>query len=181
MRIHLVTLRYSPQVAGFDDAPLRAVLGADEIVSLREHFFVVQDLPHLLCVVTCASPSSREEGGRSANHGPRESSPAGASIAQVVRASATAQPAPRDGLDAEGQALYDKVRRWRAQTARQEGVPPYVLLTNRQLGEIVQARPASKAALGRLDGVGDKKVARYGDALLALLAPAVGEPAETTA
>ena len=186
MRIHFVTLRYSPQDAAFDDAPLRAALGDARIVSLREYFFVTQDLPHLLCVVTCeatVSPASRRAGSPAI--------PCAPDASKGTAADPTPRPCPRDDLNADGQVVYDRLRRWRAQTAKQEGVPPYVVLTNRQLSGIVQAKPESKAALGRVEGVGDKKVERYGAALLAMLAPAeataeaTGEatatPAETSA
>ncbi|MEQ1633671.1 MAG: HRDC domain-containing protein, partial [Planctomycetota bacterium] len=38
-------------------------------------------------------------------------------------------------------------------------------LTNRQLVELVRQRPQSKAGIGRIDGLGEKKVARHGDAI----------------
>ncbi len=178
MRIFLVTLRFTPQAAGFDDAPLRAALGSDRIVSLREHLFVVQDLPHLLCVVTCTETAAQDRG---VSEPVRSVRPRESGVTREPTQPDAPPPSPRDALDAEGQWLYDAMRRWRAQTAKQEGVPPYVVLTNRQLGGIAQARPGSKAALGRVEGVGDKKVERYGDALVAMLRPAPSPPAEVTA
>ena len=177
MRIHFVTLRYSPQLAAFDDAPLRAALDGASILTLREYFFVAEDLPHLLCVVTCAAGLDRDVRAR----GLHAVSAAPLTAGPDVRDAGKPRPAPRDDLDADGQIVYDRLRRWRAQTAKQEGVPPYVVLTNRQLGGIVQSKPQSKAALGRVEGVGDKKVERYGDALLAMLAPAAAAPVEVTA
>jgi superfamily II DNA helicase RecQ len=64
-------------------------------------------------------------------------------------------------------------------------VPPYVVLTNRQLTAIVLARPATPNALLAVDGFGPGKVERYGAAILAKMnghplaaaAPAVPEPA----
>lgn len=183
MRIHFVTLRYSPQHAAFDDAPLRAALDGAAILTLREYFFVAEDLPHLLCVVTCAAGPDRVVRANG-HHAMADAHPA---TVPATREATTPRPSPRDDLDADGQVVYDRLRRWRAHTAKQEGVPPYVLLTNRQLSGIVQAKPQSRAALGRVDSVGDKKVERYGEALLAMLAEPetsaapVEAPAETLA
>lgn len=168
MRVHLITLRYSPERAAFDDAPLRAALEGASILTLREYFFVTEDLPHLLWVVTCAARADRGAPACSQRALP----PTAPSASGDRQDPTTPRPSPRDDLDAEGQAVYDRLRRCRAQTAKQEGVPPYVVLTNRQLSAIVQAKPESKAALGKVEGVGDKKVERYGEPLLGLLARA---------
>jgi len=81
----------------------------------------------------------------------------------------------RAELTEEQRVLFDRVRSWRSRTAHDEGAPPYVILTNRQLVELVRQRPDSKAGIGRIDGLGDKKVARYGGAILTLL---WGQPAD---
>jgi ATP-dependent DNA helicase RecQ len=45
-------------------------------------------------------------------------------------------------------------------------VPPYVIFHDRTLIEIAAAKPTSRASLERLNGVGEGKLARYGDAVL---------------
>jgi ribonuclease D len=65
--------------------------------------------------------------------------------------------------------LFNSLREWRTSTARAEGVPPYVLFTNRELLEIVRLRPDSRTALGHVPGVGPGKIERYGHAILGLL------------
>lgn len=76
-----------------------------------------------------------------------------------------------ESLDEAQRAHFERIRAWRAKTAQAEGVPPYVILTNRQLVEVVKQRPDSRTALGRVDGLGNKKLDRYATALLALLRP----------
>lgn len=51
-------------------------------------------------------------------------------------------------------------------------MPPYVICNNRQLAEIVKARPLTLAALGRIEGFGEAKLKKYGPDLLALIAGA---------
>ncbi|MEM7310733.1 MAG: HRDC domain-containing protein [Planctomycetota bacterium] len=46
--------------------------------------------------------------------------------------------------------------------ARDEGVPPYVVPTNRELVEIVVRKPGSRTALGNVPGGARQKVERYG-------------------
>ena len=72
-------------------------------------------------------------------------------------------------LDADDRALFERLRAWRAAEARAQGVPAYVILHDRTLAAIAQARPASPAALGRIDGIGAVKLERYGNAIVAVL------------
>ncbi|OGA05294.1 MAG: ATP-dependent DNA helicase RecQ [Betaproteobacteria bacterium RIFCSPLOWO2_02_FULL_62_17] len=72
-------------------------------------------------------------------------------------------------LDSAGHELWEKLRAWRAGVARQSGVPAYVVFHDATLAEIARARPQSEEALGRVAGVGARKLERYGPALLELL------------
>ena len=64
------------------------------------------------------------------------------------------------------QPLFEALRAWRGRAAKTQAVPPYVIFHDRTLTEIAQARPGSRAALERISGVGEGKLARYGDAVL---------------
>ena len=62
--------------------------------------------------------------------------------------------------------LFEALRAWRGRAAKAQGVPPYVIFHDRTLTEIAAARPGSRAALERIAGVGEGKLARYGEAVL---------------
>jgi ATP-dependent DNA helicase RecQ len=79
----------------------------------------------------------------------------------------TAVAAPE--LGEENQALFEALRSWRLAQAREQGVPPYVVFHDRTLIEIAGGRPASLAELGRVAGVGQAKLERYGEAVLDVL------------
>jgi ATP-dependent DNA helicase RecQ len=64
------------------------------------------------------------------------------------------------------------LRQWRADTARAQGLPAYVIFHDRTLKELAEARPRDRAALAGISGIGAAKIERYGEALLALLAGA---------
>jgi DNA helicase-2/ATP-dependent DNA helicase PcrA len=67
-------------------------------------------------------------------------------------------------------AVLRVLRDWRARTARAASVPPSVLLHDATLSALASARPATIEDLLTVPGIGGVKAARYGDALLALLA-----------
>jgi ATP-dependent DNA helicase UvrD/PcrA len=66
----------------------------------------------------------------------------------------------------------EKLRAWRLERAREDGVPPYVVFHDSVLHQIADARPSSLGELSQISGVGPAKLERYGDQLLAALAVA---------
>jgi ATP-dependent DNA helicase RecQ len=73
---------------------------------------------------------------------------------------------------------FEALRAWRAEQAREQGVPAYVIFHDATLREIVSRRPGSVRELGTVSGVGEKKLATYGEGVLAVLA-ALDAPAPT--
>ncbi|WP_025915989.1 DNA helicase RecQ [Herminiimonas sp. CN] len=73
-------------------------------------------------------------------------------------------------LSAEEQALFDKLRWWRVETARKNNVPAYVIFHDATLREIAKARPRSIDDLRGVTGVGEKKLETYGEQIVALIA-----------
>ncbi|GAA1547645.1 ATP-dependent helicase [Nocardioides humi] len=73
------------------------------------------------------------------------------------------------------EALFERLKAWRLETAREAGedgkpLPAYVVFTDATLELIAEHKPASMAALAKVNGVGPNKIERYGDAVLALVA-----------
>ncbi|MBB5124018.1 ATP-dependent DNA helicase RecQ [Streptomyces albaduncus] len=73
-------------------------------------------------------------------------------------------------LPAELVPAFEALRAWRAEQAREQGVPAYVIFHDATLREIATLRPASVAELGGISGVGEKKLATYGEGVVAVLA-----------
>ncbi len=65
--------------------------------------------------------------------------------------------------------LFESLRKWRAEEAKQQAVPPYVIFHDTVLREIAAVRPATLGELGTVKGVGTSKLGRYGAAVLALV------------
>ncbi|TDD94168.1 DNA helicase RecQ [Actinomadura rubrisoli] len=74
-------------------------------------------------------------------------------------------------LPAEAQPIFERLRAWRGATAKEQGVPAYVIFHDATLREIATALPSSLAELGRVNGVGENKLAKYGEQVLETLAP----------
>lgn len=66
-------------------------------------------------------------------------------------------------------SLSESLRQWRKQTAQQEHIPPYRVFADSTLRELVEKRPLTLSSLSQIKGIGDTKLAHYGQAILALL------------
>jgi DNA helicase-2/ATP-dependent DNA helicase PcrA len=80
----------------------------------------------------------------------------------------------------------EALRRWRAERARADGVPAYVVFPDRTIEEIVARRPGSPAELAAIHGLGPSRLARFGQELAvavedALALPATAPPAVAAA
>jgi len=65
--------------------------------------------------------------------------------------------------------LFDRLRAWRAATARERNVPAYVIFHDATLREIAIARPTTLAELAHVSGIGDRKLDAYGDEIIRLV------------
>ena len=68
-----------------------------------------------------------------------------------------------------GDPLFDALRALRRELAEQAGVPPYVIFHDAVLREMASARPADRAAMGEISGVGARKLEAFGDAFLGVI------------
>jgi ATP-dependent DNA helicase RecQ len=78
--------------------------------------------------------------------------------------------APQVVLPAEAAAVFERLRAWRGATAKEQGVPAYVIFHDATLREVATQLPASLAELGAISGVGENKLAKYGQGVLAAVA-----------
>jgi RecQ family ATP-dependent DNA helicase len=82
----------------------------------------------------------------------------------------TAKVAAPMRLTALDEALAARIREWRAEEAKRLRVPAYVVLHDRTLTALAQARPRNPRQLLEVDGMGPAKVERFGAAILSLCA-----------
>jgi ATP-dependent DNA helicase RecQ len=72
-------------------------------------------------------------------------------------------------LSAGEQQIFDRLRSWRMGTAREHNVAAYIIFSDATLREIAKARPTTLDELRGISGVGEKKLASYGDDIVALI------------
>ncbi|MEU7853480.1 DNA helicase RecQ [Nonomuraea sp. NPDC049141] len=89
---------------------------------------------------------------------------------RVARAKTAAKDRPVVELPAAAEPVFERLRAWRAATAKEQGVPAYVIFHDATLREIATLSPSTLAELGTVSGVGENKLAKYGDQVLETLA-----------
>jgi ATP-dependent DNA helicase RecQ len=87
----------------------------------------------------------------------------------VQRGQAAPGAAPAS-LEGDAAARFAALKAWRAGVARAHNVPAYVVFHDTTLAQMAREHPHSLQALGGIGGVGAKKLERYGDEILRLLA-----------
>ena len=72
-------------------------------------------------------------------------------------------------LSPEQAAVFEELRAWRGATAKEQGVPAYVVFNDATLRSIAATAPSSLIELAAISGVGESKLAKYGEVILELL------------
>jgi ATP-dependent DNA helicase RecQ len=97
---------------------------------------------------------------------PRSSRSGSGSSRGSSSGSKAAAAAPAD-LSGEAAALFERLRSWRGATSKEQGVPAYVIFHDATLRAIAALAPTTLAQLGTVSGVGQSKLTKFGDAVLA--------------
>jgi ATP-dependent DNA helicase RecQ len=84
--------------------------------------------------------------------------------AKARRAAAAAAVAA--DLPEAAAGVFERLRAWRGATAKEQGVPAYVIFHDATLRQIAVRSPSTLAELGTISGVGEHKLAKYGPQVL---------------
>ncbi|MET3714702.1 DNA helicase RecQ [Pseudomonas sp. PvP001] len=90
-----------------------------------------------------------------------------------TRGSGSASPASQL-VRGEEREQWEALRTLRRNLAQEHAVPPYVIFPDSTLLEMLRSQPTSMAEMGRVSGVGARKLERYGEAFLQVLAGSSG-------
>ena len=85
----------------------------------------------------------------------------------ILRAEAAEDARPRVGDDAE---LFERLREIRRELAIERAWAPYMIASDKALRGMCRRRPATRAELLEVPGIGEKKADDFGDAFLAEIA-----------
>ncbi len=155
----ILTIQWDTRTGMFDDSVLRNYLVNRELVRCVPQFFEHKGLPcwslyietNVIQGVVVSDLSARER-----------------------QAAATAVAAQITEFDEIQKLRYERIVAWRAEAAMREGLKSYMICTNRDAMELARTAPATLAALGRIHGFGEKKLAKYGREILEILHGAFG-------
>ena len=125
-------------------------------------------------VVRRGSGRGPQEQGKSRRTGPVRCRVCGKALIEAVdRKLGRCADCPSD-LD---QALFQQLRDWRSEQAKEQSLPAYVVFTDATLTAIAEIRPPDRSALSKIPGVGAAKLERYADQVLAILTGSAPAPA----
>jgi ATP-dependent DNA helicase RecQ len=95
-----------------------------------------------------------------------------ARAAKPARAAKAASAAAAAELSPAAAAVFEQLRAWRGAMAKEQGVPAYVIFHDATLRQIAAQPPATLAGLATVSGVGETKLAKYGQQILDTLGTA---------
>jgi len=72
-------------------------------------------------------------------------------------------------LNSTERYLWEQLRTWRAKTAKEHGVPAYVIFHDATLRELVRLCPQTEDELRQVTGIGVRKLDKYGNHLIKIL------------
>ncbi len=101
-------------------------------------------------------------------------------ITQARRKAEDGKTAKRAQAPRSRNTLFEELRTVRTGLAKEFGIPPYLVFSDKTLEEMAAAEPTDDAAFGRISGVGERKLQRFGDHFLTAIRNFTGK-SETTA
>ena len=94
---------------------------------------------------------------------------AGSGTAADTAAGAGAGTHSAAAASPQSSALFERLRALRKRLADEHGLPPYVVFHDATLREMAERRPLTLSQFAELPGVGQAKLARYGDQFIAVV------------
>ncbi len=85
------------------------------------------------------------------------------------RAEEGRKTAKRAAVKREQTGLFEELRVLRKQLAREFGIPPYLVFNDVTLNEMVAEKPVTDAQMGRINGVGERKLHRFGEQFMGVI------------
>jgi len=126
---------------------LNVFLAAHRVATVQHHIVTTAGGPMLVFVVEAATGAAPATGGGRIDY--------------------------REVLSPEDFEVFRQLREARKRAAEAQGVPVYAVFSNAQLAAMAERRCATAAELAGIEGVGEGRVERFGEAVLAVLRAAV--------
>ena len=176
----------------FGIAHLAAVLGGDDNEKVRQFghhklsVFGIMNAEELALVRPVARSLQARDALRADDYGGLSFGPTAKGLLKGDERLVIAVPPKRvrrvrgQSSDLPHDPLFEALRIWRRDRAKELGVPPYVIFHDSTLRSVAATKPGSLKALSAIDGIGDTKLERHGESLLTALGQAM-ETGDATA
>ena len=155
MKVKVFTINFDPVAGVMDDINLQDFCETHSVVSVQSNFFQMNARPMLILCLGYSDVEVKPEAGfepdRNVVH-PKEK-----------------RKHPKADLDLQQQALYELLRNWRNQTAIARGVPPYLVMDNRQISDICRICPTTLSAFEQIKGLGAGRSNSYGKEIIEII------------
>ncbi len=142
--VRILAVPLDPLSGLYDDGPLQRFLADKQLLRIEPAFVAQGGNPHWSVWVQYLPRSGEAERRR---------------------------PPGAPPLDEAAKRLLERLRHWRKERAGRDGVPVFVVATNRELEDLARRRPRTLTDLQQVKGFGVKKVKRYGAEILVLMQP----------
>ena len=169
----------------FGVAHLEAVLGGNDNEKVRQFghhrlsVFGIMEAEELALVKPVARSLMARDALRADEYGGLSFGPGAKPILKGEQALVIAVPPKRSKQSRRRDSnlphdpLFEALREWRRDRAKEQGVPPYVIFHDSTLREVAARKPSSLGELSAIEGIGDTKLERHGESLLDALAKAM--------
>ena len=148
MLIKIFTIEFNAQSKSFDDAEIVAFLKDKVLLSVKDYLIEEGGKKFLAVVITFSVKEQRE----------------------LIGAKNVGQSKDWEKLiNVDNQPLFEALKNWRRDESKRQGLPPFIIFTNKQLADITVMGPKTLNHLSQVDGVGPQKLNRYGDLILSLV------------
>jgi ATP-dependent DNA helicase RecQ len=134
-----------------------------EVLRGERQVLLRRDAPRLVA-------ASVPAGGSAAAGGPASAGGSAAAARGGGRSRRSGSGAAAVELAPAAEAVFERLRAWRTGVAKELGMPPYVIFHDATLRHIAAAPPTTLAGLALVNGVGETKLAKYGQQILEILA-----------
>jgi ATP-dependent DNA helicase RecQ len=145
LKLKIFTFQFSESAQGFDDKALQEFTADKEVIEFAEHFFIHENTPYLTVLIAYRLLAAGEK-------------------RKLDR-----RKDPRSELADREKKVYDALRAWRSVRAKQDGIPAYMIATNKQFAQMIKLGATDRAALSRVQGVGEAKIANYGEEIMQVI------------
>jgi len=153
MLIKIFTLKFSEEIEGFDYEEVKNFMAGNEIIEMRENFFIKNYLPYWSIMFFYNSGFSKERSEKILNKFEKKEQ----------------DDYRKYLLTEQSKLLYKILKSWRYNQAKQDGVPPYILFTNIQLAKVASMMPKQINQFSTIDGIGSIKTEKYGKQVLEII------------